>query len=149
LARGITGPPLGCLQAIDALEREGFRPRRVADVGAGTAVLAMAAARAWPEAGPVLAGDNDPVAVETAAANLEANGLEDRVDCLEAQGLDHPRFGEATPIDLILANILKGPLIALAPDLAGAHGAGRAGDSLGPAQEQADEVAGFMHDRAQ
>jgi ribosomal protein L11 methyltransferase len=138
---GHHGTTLGCLQAIDALEREGFRPRSVADVGAGTAVLAMAAARVWPEAGPVLAGDNDPVAVETAQANLEANGLEGRVACLEAQGLDHDLFRGAAPFDLILANILKGPLIALAPDLAAATAPGGRVILSGLLKEQANEVA--------
>ena len=109
---------LGCLLAIDRLEREGFRPRNVADVGAGTAALAMAAAFAWPEAGPIVAGDIDPVAVQTALANCEANGLADRIACVEAAGLDAPAFREGAPFDLILANILKGPLIALAPDIA-------------------------------
>jgi ribosomal protein L11 methyltransferase len=139
---GHHGTTLGCLQAIDALEREGFRPKRIADVGSGTAVLAMAAARAWPEAEAVLAGDNDPVAVETAQANLEANGLEDRVGCLEAQGLDHDRFREAAPFDLVLANILKGPLIALAPDIAAATASGGRVILSGLLKEQADEVAG-------
>lgn len=133
---------LGCLRAIDRLETEGVRPQRVADVGSGTAVLAMAAARAWPEAGPILAGDNDPIAVETAAANVEANDLEDRVACLEAQGLDHPAFHGAAPFDLILANILKGPLIALAPDFAAATAPGGRVILSGLLTEQADEVSG-------
>jgi ribosomal protein L11 methyltransferase len=115
---GHHGTTLGCLRAIDRLEAEGFRPRNVADVGAGTAVLAMAAALAWPEAAPVIAGDIDPVAVETAKANLEANGLSHRIACVEAAGLDAPEFGAAAPFDLILANILKGPLIELAADMA-------------------------------
>lgn len=133
---------LGCLRAIDRLESEGLRPVRVADVGSGTAVLAMAAARAWPEAGPILAGDNDPIAVETAAANVEANDLENRVTCLEAQGLDHPAFQGAAPFDLILANILKGPLIALAPDFAAATAPGGRVILSGLLTEQADEVSG-------
>ncbi|EYD77992.1 Ribosomal protein L11 methyltransferase [Rubellimicrobium mesophilum DSM 19309] len=117
---GHHGTTLGCLRAIDRLEAEGFRPRNVADVGAGTAVLAMAAAQAWPEADPVIAGDIDPVAVETARANLQANDLGHRVACVEAAGLDAPEFRTAAPFDLILANILKGPLIELAPDVAAA-----------------------------
>ena len=133
---------LGCLRAIDRLESEGVRPLSVADVGSGTAVLAMAAARAWPGAGPILAGDNDPIAVETAAANVDANDLEVRVTCLEAQGLDHPVFQGAAPFDLILANILKGPLIALAPDFAAATAPGGRVILSGLLTEQADEVSG-------
>jgi len=138
---GHHGTTLGCLRAIDRLEREGFRPRNVADVGAGTAVLAMAAAQAWPEARPVVAGDNDPIAVATAEANLDANALKDRILCVEAAGLDAPAFQEAAPFDLILANILKGPLIALAPDLAAAAAPQARVILSGLLREQADEVA--------
>jgi ribosomal protein L11 methyltransferase len=137
---GHHGTTVGCLRAIDRLESEGFRPRNVADVGAGTAVLAMATARVWPEARPVVAGDIDPVAVETALANLEANGLEDRVACVEAAGLDAPEFRDAAPFDLILANILKGPLIALAPDVAAATAPGGQVILSGLLREQAPDV---------
>jgi len=133
---------LGCLRAIDRLEAEGLRPSRVADVGSGTAVLAMAAALAWPEAVRIVAGDNDPIAVETARANLAANGLGDRVEAVEAAGLDAPAYREAAPFDVILANILKGPLIDLAPAIAGAAAAGARVILSGILREQADEVAG-------
>ncbi|MCL7463724.1 50S ribosomal protein L11 methyltransferase [Phaeovulum sp. NW3] len=112
---GHHGTTLGCLTALDRLDRAGLRAQRVADIGCGTAVLAMAAAKIWPD--PVLASDIDPVAVETAAANVVANGLEGRVVCVEAAGFDHPRLQQDAPYDLIFANILKGPLIALAPDM--------------------------------
>ncbi len=108
---------LGCLLAFDALEAAGFRPARVADIGCGTAVLAMAAAKVLPEA-VILASDIDPVAVEVARVNLGVNGLEGRVECLEAAGLAHRRLAAAGPFDLVFANILKGPLVELAPDLA-------------------------------
>lgn len=104
----------GCLLAIDRLAREGCRPARVADIGCGTAVLAMAAARVWPGV-EVLASDNDPVAVEVAGANLAANGLAGRIGLVVAEGLDHPRIRALAPLDLVLANILKGPLVELAP----------------------------------
>lgn len=113
---GHHGTTLGCLSALDALERGGLQARRVADIGCGTAVLAMAAAKLWP--GTMIASDIDPVAVETAAANVVANGLDGRVICLQAAGFDHPRLIEAAPFDLIFANILMGPLILLAPDMA-------------------------------
>ncbi len=71
---GHHGTTLGCLRALDRLVDEGLAPGRVADIGCGTAVLAMAAARVWR--GAVLAGDIDPVAVEVARANVAANGLE-------------------------------------------------------------------------
>ncbi len=112
---GHHGTTLGCLTALDRMERAGQRARNVVDIGCGTAVLAMAAAKLWPER--VLASDIDPVAVETAAANVAANGLAGRVICLEAAGFAHPDLQAAAPYDLIFANILKAPLIALAPDM--------------------------------
>jgi ribosomal protein L11 methyltransferase len=130
---------LGCLLAIDRLAGEGFAPRAVADVGAGTAALAMAAARVWPGA-RVVAGDIDPVAVETALANLEANGMDGQVACVEAAGLDSPAFREEAPFDLILANILKGPLLDLAPDIAGAVAPGGRVVLSGLLREQAADV---------
>lgn len=112
---GHHGTTQGCLLALDALANEGFIGRNVADIGCGTAVLAMAAARIWP--GLVLASDIDQVAVDTARANAAANGLAERIHCVEAAGFGHRRLTEAAPFDLVFANILKAPLIALAPDM--------------------------------
>lgn len=120
---GHHGTTLGCLRAFDRLFEAGFRPARVADVGCGTAVLAMAAAAVLPEA-LVIASDIDAVAVEVAVANVGINGLEGRVECLEAAGFGHARLAEAAPFDLVFANILKGPLIELAPDMAAHLGKG-------------------------
>jgi ribosomal protein L11 methyltransferase len=114
---GHHGTTLGCLRAFDRLFDAGFRPAKVADIGAGTAVLAMAAAAVLPEA-LVIASDIDKVAVDVALANVEVNGLRGRIECLEAAGFAHPRLAEAGPYDLVFANILKGPLIELAPDMA-------------------------------
>ena len=136
---GHHGTTRGCLLALDRLAAEGFRPARIADIGCGTAVLAMAASRLWPGA-LVLASDIDPVAVDVARANLVANGLSDRVECLEAEGFDHPRLARAAPFDLVLANILKGPLIALAPAMADSVSAGGRVVLSGLLDEQADEI---------
>lgn len=114
---GHHGTTLGCLRAFDRLYEGGFRPAKVADIGAGTAVLAMAAASVLPDS-LVIASDIDKVAVDVALANVEVNGLAGRVECLEAAGFAHPRLAEASPYDLVFANILKGPLIELAPDMA-------------------------------
>ncbi|WP_417524990.1 50S ribosomal protein L11 methyltransferase [Marinovum sp.] len=135
---GHHGTTLGCLRALDRLSNEGFVGKSVADIGCGTAVLAMAAARIWPQ--QVLASDIDRVAVDVAEANVRANGLDGRVTCVEAMGFDHPEIAARAPFDLVFANILMGPLIALAPDMA------RHLDSMGYAilsgilNEQADEV---------
>ena len=114
---GHHGTTLGCLCAFDRLYGEGFRPARVADIGCGTAVLAMAAAKVLPDA-MVIASDIDEVAVAVAEANLGVNDLAGRVTCLEAAGFDHTALHDAAPYDLIFANILKGPLVELAPDIA-------------------------------
>jgi ribosomal protein L11 methyltransferase len=112
---GHHGTTQGCLIALDRLVTSGLRPLRVADIGCGTAVLAMAAATVTDA--EVLASDVDPVAVDVARANLAANGMADRVACVVAEGFGHPDL-TAAPFDLVLANILKGPLIALAPEMA-------------------------------
>ena len=114
---GHHGTTLGCLKALDHLLGEGLNGEKVADIGCGTAVLAMAAARIWPEA-QILASDIDQVAVDVAEANMEANGMKGAVECLESAGFDAPALKAAAPYDLIFANILKGPLVALSPDIA-------------------------------
>ena len=114
---GHHGTTLGCLRAFDRLAMGGFAPARVADIGCGTAVLAMAAAAILPDA-VIIASDIDEVAVDVARANAAINGLADRVICLEAAGFGHERIAAAGPFDLVFANILKGPLIGLAPDMA-------------------------------
>lgn len=114
---GHHGTTLGCLRAFDRLYEAGFRPATVADIGCGTAVLAMAAAAVLPDA-VVIASDIDEVAVDVALANVTINGLEGRIECLEAAGFGHARLAEAGPFELVFANILKGPLIELAPDMA-------------------------------
>ena len=113
---GHHGTTQGCLEALDALISEGFVAHNTVDIGCGTAVLALAAAKTWPET--VLASDIDQVAVDVARANAAANGLTDRVICVEAAGFEHLELSEKAPFDLIFANILKGPLIDLAPAMA-------------------------------
>jgi ribosomal protein L11 methyltransferase len=104
----------GCLLALERVARRA--PRRIADIGTGTGVLAMAAARLLHR--PVLATDIDPWAVRTARANLRLNGLSRRVAVERANGwhMRGPRrFGT---YDLVLANILARPLIGMAGGLA-------------------------------
>jgi len=135
---GHHGTTLGCLRALDRLIDKGVEAMNVADVGCGTAVLAMAAAAVWPRR--VLASDIDPVAVEVAEANAAVNGLADRVICVEAAGFDHPTLAAAAPFDLVFANILKGPLIDLAPAMADSVAPGGHIILSGLLVEQADEV---------
>jgi ribosomal protein L11 methyltransferase len=104
----------GCLTALDRLLRAGFAPQRVADIGGGTGVLAMAALAATPAR--AVAGDIDPLATATARTNASANGL--RLACVTAAGFRHHRLRAGAPYDLVFANILAGPLKRLAPELA-------------------------------
>ena len=137
---GHHGTTLGCLLAFDAMLSQGAAPSSVLDLGCGTAVLAMAAARALPGA-RVLATDIDPVAVEVAVANLAANGLAGRVETRVADGTDDPGIAGGAPWELIFANILKGPLIALAPGIAAVLAPGGTLILSGLLHEQAAEVA--------
>ncbi len=137
---GHHGTTLGCLRAFDALLTDGFEGKKVADIGCGTAVLAMAAAHVLP--GQVLASDIDPVAVDVARANVAANGLDGRVNCAVAAGFDTPALSDASPFDLIFANILKGPLVGLAPVMAAHTAPGGYVILSGILNEQADEVVG-------
>jgi ribosomal protein L11 methyltransferase len=135
---GHHGTTLGCLRAYDRLLDDGQAFNNVLDLGCGTAVLAMSAARMG--AANVLASDIDPVAVEVAVANVKANGLVGRVDCVESIGFDAPVVRAGAPFDLIFANILKGPLIELAPDMAAHLTAGGMAILSGLLVEQADDI---------
>lgn len=135
---GHHGTTKGCLEALERLIVAGEVKTNVVDIGCGTAVLALAAAKVWPD--PVLASDIDEVAVDVAEANVAANGAAGRVRCLEAAGFDHPDLHAAAPFDLIFANILKGPLVELAPDVAAHCAAGGHVILSGLLNEQGDEV---------
>jgi len=104
----------GCLLALDALAKRG-RPDLVLDLGTGTGILAIAAARAFDR--PVVATDNDPVAVAIAKDNARKAGVAQQILALEAEGFAHGALRRLRP-DLILANILAGPLYDLAPAMA-------------------------------
>lgn len=106
----------GCLEAIDRLTRRRTFGR-VLDLGCGSAVLAIAAARALPRAA-VLATDIDPVAVDVARRNVVINGCRGRIRTAVRDGAPRSRF------DLLIANILAGPLIKLAPRVRAATGRG-------------------------
>lgn len=102
---------LGCLLAIDRLSRRAPR-RDVLDLGCGTGVLAIAAARTLPRA-RILASDIDPIAVEVATANARANGAT-RIRFVVADGVPRPSSGRRLRYDLVIANILARPLVMLA-----------------------------------
>ncbi|HEY0917890.1 50S ribosomal protein L11 methyltransferase [Devosia sp.] len=102
----------GCLEAIDRVLK-GRRFDSLLDVGTGTGILAIALAKRTRI--PVIASDIDPVAVTTTADNARQNGVAKLVIPVQATGLEHRRIASGAPYDLIVANILAGPLAALAP----------------------------------
>jgi ribosomal protein L11 methyltransferase len=103
-----------CLRAIDGLARA-HRFSRVLDVGCGSGILSIAAAKCWPAR--LVAVDNDPVAVRVTAHNLRLNGVAARARAVTADGYRHSLVRRSAPFDLVLANILADPLIELAPEL--------------------------------
>jgi len=107
----------GCLLALDRLATEGKSFRKIADIGTGTGLLGFGARTLWPDAS-ILASDIDPISIDVTAENMAINAIpEDAITLVAADGMDHPAIQAAAPFDLIIANILAGPLIALAPDL--------------------------------
>jgi ribosomal protein L11 methyltransferase len=109
----------GCLEALDQLERAGAAYRNIADIGTGTGLLAFAALALWPEA-KCIATDIDSIAIEVAQDNAAINRVKvghgaGELLLAAADGMDSPLIAARAPFDLIIANILAGPLIELAP----------------------------------
>jgi ribosomal protein L11 methyltransferase len=104
----------GCLIALDDVLKRS-RPRSILDIGTGTGVLAIAAAKALKR--PALATDNDPLAVDIARDNARKNGVVSLVRVLKATGFAYEKLRSAAP-DLVLANLLERALYELAPAFA-------------------------------
>jgi ribosomal protein L11 methyltransferase len=112
----------GCLAALDQLERQGALFVNIADIGTGTGLLAFAALKLWPEA-KCIATDIDAVAIDVARDNAAINGVKTGHGAGElllatAEGMNSAMLTARAPFDLIIANILAGPLIELAPAFA-------------------------------
>lgn len=135
----------GCLAALDRLKRSGANVASFADIGTGTGLLAFAALHLWPAA-KAAASDIDPVAIEVAAENAAVNRVRlgrarGQLQLIVAAGMDHASLKARAPYDLIIANILAGPLIDLAPALAGALAPGGRLILAGLLAHQAEAVA--------
>ena len=114
----------GCLAMLDAMKGRGVVVRDLADIGTGTGLLAFAAMRLWPHAFAT-ASDIDAVCEPVVAENAALNGVKlgarpGELAMVVAEGMDHPALTARAPYDLLIANILAGPLIALAGDFADA-----------------------------
>jgi ribosomal protein L11 methyltransferase len=129
-----------CLLALTQIART-RRPSRILDLGCGTGVLAIAAAKLWHL--PVLATDIDHIAVEVARENARANAAAPFVRTAVADGLAHPAIRAYAPFDLIVANILAAPLTRLAPSFCRALAPGGVAVLSGLLRNQENLVLAF------
>jgi ribosomal protein L11 methyltransferase len=141
----------GCLEALDRLQREGRRFANIADIGTGTGLLAFAALSLWPEA-RCIATDIDPVAIDVARDNAAINDVPlghggGQLLLAAADGMESPLLEARAPFDLIVANILAGPLIELAPDFAKALVPGGTVILAGLLATQADAIVSAYADQ--
>ena len=112
----------GCLAMLTRMKRAGVVVRNCADIGTGTGLLAFAALDLWPRA-LATASDIDPVCAGVVEENARLNRVPQgarpgELTMVVADGMDHPLLEARGPYDLVIANILAGPLIALAPEFA-------------------------------
>jgi len=113
-ATGHHATTLGCLLALTQVAKKLNRPRTL-DLGCGSGVLGIAAAKLWRH--QVVIGDLDPIAVKTAQENARRNGVGPLITAITATGVRHARLAAAAPFDLVMVNILARPLAMLAPSL--------------------------------
>lgn len=111
---GHHGTTLGCLELIEQHCKKAI-PQNALDLGCGTGLLAIALAKLTRR--PVLATDIDPIAVRVTGENARANEVAPLIRGITAAGFNSPELASQAPFDLIVANILAGPLVSLAPDL--------------------------------
>lgn len=134
----------GCLTALADLQRR-RRFRNALDLGTGSGILALAIAKTWRA--KVIASDIDPIAVDVARANARTNGVRSgrgvgAIEIVTSAGLLHPRLQARAPYDLITANILAAPLIAMAGSIVRALAPGGVLILAGLLDAQAQRVAG-------
>jgi ribosomal protein L11 methyltransferase len=134
----------GCLAVLDRLADEGRQFGNVLDLGTGSGILALAIVKRWPQA-RIIASDIDAPSITVAAENVEVNGERcgtgtGEIELVAADGFEDPRLGARAPFDLIAANILAGPLISLAGDIAAVLAPGGTLLLAGLLADQGDDV---------
>jgi ribosomal protein L11 methyltransferase len=134
----------GCLAALDRIEQSGKRFANIADIGTGTGLLAFAALALWPHA-KAIATDIDPISIDVTRDNAAINSVKlghgaGELLLAVADGMDHALIAARAPYDLLIANILAGPLIELAPAFAKAVTPGATLILAGLLDTQADGV---------
>lgn len=138
---GEHGTTKGCLRAMLDFKGRGQCPWNVLDMGTGSGILAVAAWRLWKT--PVLAVDNDAESVRVAAHHVQINDIlagPANIMCVHGDGFQTPEVQQKKPFDLIIANILAGPLIDMASDLADATDDNGYVILSGMLREQAEDV---------
>jgi len=135
----------GCLVALSRLRDQGIAARNLLDLGTGTGLLAFAALKLWPSS-RAIASDIDPVSIEVAEENAAINGVRigrapGQLELAVATGMEHARLRARAPYDLVIANILAGPLIELSQSVAAAVAPGGRLILAGLLDSQAEAVA--------
>jgi ribosomal protein L11 methyltransferase len=135
----------GCLEALSRMKDQGLAFANLLDLGTGTGLLAFAALRLWPAA-RAIASDIDPVSIEVSEENAGINAVRTgrargQLELVVADGVGHSRIAARAPFDLIIANILAGPLIDLAPSVADVLAPGGRLGRGGRRDQQAEAVA--------
>jgi len=126
----------GCLELLATLDAH--RTANAADIGCGSGILAIAMAKLWKR--PVIGGDNDAEAIAVACENARLNGVGGLCRFVHAKGLAHDALQALAPFDLVVANILAGPLIELSESFCAAVRPGGRALLSGLLVEQADDI---------
>jgi ribosomal protein L11 methyltransferase len=106
----------GCLLALSDLKQKGFIPKKVLDMGCGSGILAIAAAKLWPDA-YIVAADIELPSVEITTENMRINSVPNPCTIIQSNGYEAKEIVSDSPYDLIMANILAAPLISMAGDV--------------------------------
>ncbi len=132
----------GCLMLLEKLQQRGFKPESVLDMGCGSAILAIAVARLWPDMtdSAIIAADIDATSVSVASDNARINQVERSIHLVESSGFSHTDIQAKAPYDVIVANILMTPLIGMAGDIQHHLAADGAVILSGILMSQCDEV---------